>query len=149
MYPDIYPWVRAKLRDSLNGVENSELDLDIRSVLREILGPYSLTYGTLSPSDKELVDEAAGLRTAARVHGQYVTGGVSTDLRSDATDDVKRSYGDADKLKNEWLADASRALAATSFGRGRGDTGPRFGVSGPSRARCAARGYDGGCDPCP
>lgn len=139
-YDGIYLWIRNKLRDSVVGIENSSFDLEIKSVLRSVLSKSPYTYDTLLPNDVDAVDEAVGLMVAVRIHAELVTGGVSSSLTAENTDDVKRNFAPSDTMKAEWMAQAKKALLGTSFGTIFSFSGgSAFGVNGPSRNRCEVR----------
>ncbi|RYG32730.1 hypothetical protein EON81_19935 [bacterium] len=140
-YESVRSWTLRALQERGENLADDYFDPTIRSVLREILTPHSLTYAGLSAEDKEAVDEAAGYRTAVREHGPLVTGGVSTGLSAEKTDDVSRNFVPPQDLYDSWESLATLALSFTSFGRPLGG-GPRTAVNGPTRARCGCREYD-------
>lgn len=137
-YPNVIPWIRQCLQERATGLEDEYFDPTIRSVLRGILRPaggaWSFVYEDLTEDDQDRVDEAAGYLTAARLHGELLTGGVSTDLRSEDDGLFKRAFDGS--LVDRWLAMAQAVLTETTFYKV-APTGSSFAVNGPSRSRCA------------
>lgn len=142
LYPDIYDYITTRLQDSLAGVDvaGGALDSEIARVLNRILAPYNVTYSSLSAgSDLDWVNEAAGLRTSARLLTAYSTGGANTDLTAEKTETMSRQFAPAvggNDERTRWLQEAGYVLSQVSFiGVTLPDPG-RFAVNGPKRHDC-------------
>lgn len=137
-YDGIYPYIRTRLQDSIEGVEDSEFDVEIASALRRLLAPYGLAYDDLSGADAAWVDEAAGLTVAARLLGPYSTGGAGGALTMEQTETTKRQFETG--VGERWLQEAREAMSCVSFYTIPA-SGVRFGVNGFRRQH---PGDDGG-----
>jgi hypothetical protein len=120
-YSNIYPYIRTRLQDSVAEVENSAFDKEIASSLRRLLIPYGKTYDdviALAGDDLALVNEAAGLLTAARLVIPYSTGGMTSAVVSEHTEDQGRSFrvGSEESGENQvWKKEAMEAMSLVSF----------------------------------
>lgn len=139
-YSAIYPWITDCLRSARAEVVDADFDRTIKSELRSILAPVSVSYDDLTAGDdKDAIDEAVGLRTAARLYRSLVTDGLGGGLKSVKDDESSEDYVDPAAMIEQWEREANAALAGVSFIPSAANTGPRFALNGPSRHRC-------GCD---
>lgn len=129
-YDGIYPYIRTRLQDSIEGIEDSEFDAEIASALRRLLAPFGLAYDDLSDVDVAWVDEAAGLTVAARLLGPYSTGGAGSALTMEQTETTKRQFETG--IEARWLQEAREAMSHVSFNTIPA-SGVRFGANGYRR----------------
>lgn len=129
-YDGIYPYIRTRLQDSIEGVENSEFDGEIASAIRRLLAPYGLTFDTLAEADVPWVEEAAGLTVAARLLGPYSTGGAGQALTMEQTETTKRQFETG--IAERWLQEAREAMSRVTFFTASASTA-RFGANGYRR----------------
>jgi len=125
-YSSIYTWIRSRLADSVEGLDDSEFDMDIRATIRRMLAPYAVdgvpkTYDGLSADDREFMDEAVGLLVAARTQVPLSTGGATSPLVLEKSETSTRQFaaiGNGTENLDErtrWEKEARYAFQQVSF----------------------------------
>lgn len=138
LYPGVYPYIRTRLQDSLEGIEDSELDGEIAAALAELLAAYpDESFEDTTGSDRTNLEEAVGKFVAARMLVPYTTGGADGPLTQERTDKTMRQFAADQSERNRWERESRAAFARLSFVIARAyerrGSGGRFGLAGRRR----------------
>jgi hypothetical protein len=151
-YDGIYPFVRNRMPDSLEGKPDSDLDGEIGAVVLRLFDRFPClrdtyeSYDFLSGDDKTRFDEAAGLIVAAKLLTPMSTGGANSDLVLEKTDTTTRQFAQINNSsageKDKWLMQATEAIGRVAcikaYFQNRAASFSPFKVAGPTRTAAQA-----------
>lgn len=117
-YNAIYPYIRMRLRNSAADLLDTDFDPEIASVIRKVLQPYNITYGSVAAgNDLDNLNEAVGLLVCARLITPLSTDGLNFDVNGEKTEtaSINLAIAPGGDQKSTWIAEARAALSLISF----------------------------------